>query len=91
MLPVAPPRPVRDISTLVESMFADVFTDDERTILLERIREWERENPDVGQAQRVTGWIDVAYAYQEHLDRTDEPPSHETKAAPAATWALRQA
>ncbi len=64
---MAPSPTTRDVSALVEQMFADVFTADERTHLLVWIRRWESENPDVGAAQRVTGWIDVAYEFQEHL------------------------
>ena len=46
-------------------MFGEVFTAEERADLLAWIRAWEAENPDVTAAQRVTGWIDVAYAFQE--------------------------
>ena len=38
---------------------------DERADLLTWIQAWEAENPDVTAAERVTGWIDVAYAFQE--------------------------
>ena len=60
------PKPVRPqpIAALVENMFSEVFTAEERAGLLEHIEAWESENPDVTAAQRVTGWIDVAYAYQ---------------------------
>lgn len=60
------PKPVRPqpIAALVDSMFAEVFTPEERAGLLEHIEVWEAENPDVSNAQRVTGWIDVAYAFQ---------------------------
>jgi hypothetical protein len=46
-------------------MFGEVFTPDERADLLTWIQAWEAENPDVTAAERVTGWIDVAYAFQE--------------------------
>ena len=46
-------------------MFGEVFTAEERADLLTWIRAWEAENPDVTAAERVTGWIDVAYAFQE--------------------------
>lgn len=46
-------------------MFGDVLTADECADLLAWIRAWETENPHVTSAERVTGWIDVAYAYQE--------------------------
>ena len=45
-------------------MFAEVLTPEERAGLLEWIRVWEEANPGATSAQRVTGWIDVAYAYQ---------------------------
>lgn len=54
----------RDVAALVDRMFADVFTPDERTELLDWIRAWDAEHPDVDAAHRVTGWIDVAYAFQ---------------------------
>lgn len=56
--------PVRDLAALVDNMFSNVLGPDERAELLVRIREWEQLNPDVSPAQRVTGWIDVAYAFQ---------------------------
>jgi hypothetical protein len=55
------------IEHLVEHMFDQVFTEAERAELLECIRAWERANPDVDAAHRVTGWIDVAYDYQAQL------------------------
>lgn len=64
---VAPSPTTRDVSALVDHMFADVFTAEERVGLLEWVSRWDAENPDVAAAPRVTGWIDVAYAYQEHL------------------------
>ena len=59
------PRAHLDVAVLVDSMFGEVFTAEERADLLTWIRAWEAENPDVTAAQRVTGWIDVAYAFQE--------------------------
>lgn len=59
------PRAELDVAALVDSMFGEVFTPEERADLLAWIRAWEAENPDVTAAQRVTGWIDVAYAFQE--------------------------
>ena len=49
---------------LVDRMFSEVLTAEERAELLEWITAWEAENPDAPAAQRVTGWIDVAYAFQ---------------------------
>jgi hypothetical protein len=59
------PRAQLDVAALVDRMFGEVFTDEERADLLTWIRAWESENPDVTAADRVTGWIDVAYAFQE--------------------------
>ena len=53
------------MAALVDTMFGEVFTPDERADLLTWIQAWEAENPDVTAAERVTGWIDVAYAFQE--------------------------
>lgn len=49
---------------LVERMFSEVLTATEREELLEWITAWEAENQEAPAAQRVTGWIDVAYAFQ---------------------------
>ena len=58
-------RPIPgDLASLVDTMFSEVLTPEERGELLVHIREWEKQNPDVTPAQRVTGWIDVAYAFQ---------------------------
>lgn len=56
--------PPAELSALVDNMFADVFTPAERQQLLVRIEAWEAANPGLTSAQRITGWIDVAYAYQ---------------------------
>lgn len=53
-----------DVAALVENMFADVLTPSERQQLLSRIEEWEAANPGLSSAERITGWIDVAYEYQ---------------------------
>jgi hypothetical protein len=58
------------IEQLVEHMFDQVFTEDERAELLVWIHRWEAANPDVDAAHRVTGWIDVAYAFQARLEGT---------------------
>jgi hypothetical protein len=52
------------IESLVDHMFDQVLTADERAELLIRIRAWEAANPDVDNAHRITGWIDVAYEFQ---------------------------
>jgi hypothetical protein len=56
-----------NVERLVEHMFDQIFADDERVELLACIHEWERANPEVDPAHRVTGWIDVAYLYQAGL------------------------
>lgn len=56
--------PPTEVAALVENMFADVLTPAERQVLLARIEEWEAANPGLTSAQRITGWIDVAYEYQ---------------------------
>ena len=59
------PRAQLDVAVLVDRMFGEVFTKEERANLLTWIQAWEDENPGVRAAERVTGWIDVAYAFQE--------------------------
>jgi hypothetical protein len=75
--PADPPRPAaacqnravagpwQDVDALVDNMFSEVFSGDERALLLERIKRWEARNPGLTSAERVTAWIDVAYAFQE--------------------------
>lgn len=53
-----------DVAALVDNMFAEVLTPEERAGLLQWIQVWEDANPGATSAERVTGWIDVAYAYQ---------------------------
>ena len=71
-----PPEP-GNLAALVDNMFANVLTVDERRELLVHIRAWEEANPDVTPAERVTGWIDVAYAFQ-----AERPPSPLPKEPP---------
>ncbi len=61
-----------DLARLVDHMFELVLDGSERRELLMWIREWESANPDVDAAHRVTGWIDVAYAYQARSNRPIE-------------------
>lgn len=56
--------PGPSLDDLVENMFCDVFNEDERRDLQERIAAWEAANPDRPAAERVTAWIDIAYALQ---------------------------
>jgi len=62
-VPTRPELAVR-LETLVDHMFDRVFEADERAELLTWIGAWEADNPDVDNAHRITGWIDVAYAFQ---------------------------
>ena len=61
-----------NLSTLVDHMFDRVLEAPERAQLLSWIEAWEADNPDVDNAHRVTGWIDVAYSFQAQLDRDAE-------------------
>jgi hypothetical protein len=61
-VPVDSGTPVT-LETLVDRMFDRVLEASERAELLAWIRAWEAANPDVDNAHRVTGWIDVAYAF----------------------------
>lgn len=45
-------------------MFANVFTEDERTGLLALISAWDADHPEASPADRITAWIDIAYEYQ---------------------------
>lgn len=58
-------RPLpQDLAALVDNMFAAVLSEEERQGLLVWIERWEDEHPDATAAERVTGWIDVAYDFQ---------------------------
>lgn len=48
-----------------------VFEAAERAELLTWIRAWEDAHPDVDNAHRITGWIDVAYAFQSGADMAE--------------------
>lgn len=65
-----PPRQVCpiDLEALVHHMFDQVLEESERAELLGWIQKWEAQNPDVDPAHRVTGWIDVAYAFKSRTD-----------------------
>jgi hypothetical protein len=54
------------LATLVDHLFDQVLDAAERAELLTWIEAWEAENPDVDNAHRITGWIDVAYTFQAH-------------------------
>lgn len=71
------PMTERDLARLVNHMFEQVLSVEERAELLIWIRRWEAQNPGVDAAHRVTGWIDVAYEFQARLDGrvTDPAPS----------------
>lgn len=72
-----------DVAALVDNMFAEVLTPDERVGLLEWIRVWEDANPGATSAERVTGWIDVAYAYQAR--RRGDSSAEAVRVHPSAT------
>ena len=57
------------METLVGHMFDEVLEASQRAQLLECIRAWEAANPNVDNAHRVTGWIDVAYEFQSRVDQ----------------------
>ena len=61
-------------------MFDQVLTESERAELLVWIRRWEDAHPDADPAHRVTGWIDVAYAFQTRTEplRASEPSTRES-------------
>jgi hypothetical protein len=62
---VTTPEPdERKIDSLVDNMFRDVFTDEERAELVERIKVWEVDHPGLTPSQRISGWIDLAYDFQ---------------------------
>jgi hypothetical protein len=74
------------VADVVNRMFADAFADDERTELAQWIEAWDAANPDVPQAQRLTGWIDVAYAFQERgASRSTWSPAHPSREARGRT------
>ena len=76
-----------DLEPLVHHMFDQVLEESERAELLLWIRRWEADNPDVDAAHRITGWIDVAYAFQARSDAHREVRSP-VRGAPiiAAGW-----
>ena len=54
----------RDPSTLIDNMFQDVFSVEERAALRDRILAWEATQPQLSPADRITAWIDIAYTFQ---------------------------
>ena len=82
------PRAQLDVAVLVDSMFGEVFTVEERVDLLTWIRAWEAENPGVTAADRVTGWIDVAYSFQEREVSQSSLRPHVTPPRPAPEPAI---
>lgn len=72
-MPVAPRLAYpQDLEELIEHMFEQVLDGPERAELRVWIEEWEAANPDADAAHRVTGWIDVAYAFQARADALQE-------------------
>ncbi len=77
---------------MIDRMFDQVLTEDERVELLAWIEEWETANPDADSAHRVTGWIDVAYAFQARTPRTPRPRgSARRSSAKASAWSVAPA
>jgi hypothetical protein len=72
------------LETLVDHMFDQVLEAPQRAELIDWIRAWEAANPDVDNAHRITGWIDVAYAFQARADSDAEPASR----VRIARWSL---
>jgi len=58
------PEQARSTAELVDSMFGSLFDATERALLLQRIEGFDAANPGLDNARRITGWIDVAYAFQ---------------------------
>lgn len=58
------PEQGKSTAELVDSMFGSLFDEQERAQLLARIEAFDSDNPGLSNAQRITGWIDVAYAFQ---------------------------
>lgn len=71
MLPERPRRP-RTVDELVDRMFADVFSEDQRIALRSRVAAWEAANPGAKASVRVEAWIDIAYAFQAERDAGPE-------------------
>ena len=72
-----------NLATLVDHMFDRVLEAPERAELLSWIETWEADNPDVDNAHRVTGWIDVAYDFQA---RREGRLQTEASTASSAWW-----
>lgn len=72
----------RDVAHLVQHMFADVFTEDERAGLLAQITAWDAEHPDASPADRISAWIDIAYEYQ-----SASRPEPQSRVAPSVVIA----
>jgi hypothetical protein len=72
------------LETLVDHMFDQVLEGSERAELIEWIRHWEAANPDVDNAHRITGWIDVAYAFQARATT----PADTRQLVRLASWSL---
>lgn len=64
-----------DVSHLVDNMFRDVFTPDERAEFVERIIAMEGEGGVLPPAQRVMAWIDLAYEFQAERSPSKDAPS----------------
>ena len=65
-------------------MFDQVLSATERAELLVWIRRWDAANPNADPAHRVTGWIDVAYAFQAR----SEPGRDSAESTRESGWQL---
>jgi hypothetical protein len=70
------------LEMLVDHMFDQVLEAPERSALIRWILEWEAAHPDVDNAHRITGWIDVAYVFQARADRE----SRARDSTPVSPW-----
>jgi hypothetical protein len=79
------------VDSLVDRMFDQVLDADERAQLLVRIRAWEAANPDVDNAHRITGWIDVAYEFQAGTPVAARNVSPIRRHLPSVSWSAASA
>ena len=79
------------VDALVDRMFDQVLDHDERSELMVRIRAWEAANPDVDNAHRITGWIDVAYEFQARRPASAETLSPIRRHLSSVSWSAATA
>jgi hypothetical protein len=79
------------VDSLVDRMFDQVLDPDERAELMVRIRAWEAAHPDVDNAHRITGWIDVAYEFQAGSPVAAQTPSPIRRHLTSVPWSAASA